>query len=259
MSRAVCLAAMIPARRAVCSGSPLATLPVRINESAAVLIVISPCASASRLVTGFAPTSTMRALPRSSTCDSRGDRARRLATLLISLRQVERETLERHGQIHALQLDVFRYLQGAGREVQNGFDTGCDDLIHDGLRMRRRHGDDGDVEPLTPHDPLELLDVVDRYPAPRLVANLLVGRIEERGDLEPFLTKPGVISERETEIAGAHDGHAQLSIEAENLPQVPAQFLDVIADAAHAELAEVREILANLGGVEMELLGERLG
>ena len=36
------------------------------------------------------------------------------------------------------------------------------------------------------------------------------------------------------------------------------QVADVVADAAHAELAEVGEVLANLGGVEMELLGQRL-
>src|SRR5262245_54616081 len=107
MSEAVCLAAMMPASRAVCSGSPLATLPDRINASAAALIVISPCARASRLVTGFAPTSTMRALPLSSRCDSLA----RLAILLISLREIEREALERHGEIDALQLDVLRNLQ----------------------------------------------------------------------------------------------------------------------------------------------------
>src|SRR6188472_2395515 len=105
MSDAVCLAAMMPASRAVCSGSPLATLPVRINDSAAALIVISPCASASRLVVGFAPTSTMRALPRSSRCDSLA--RLRLATLLIPLRQVERQAFERHGEIDALQLHFF--------------------------------------------------------------------------------------------------------------------------------------------------------
>ena len=48
------------------------------------------------------------------------------------------------------------------------------------------------------------------------------------------------------------------AIEAEDLAQVPAQILDVVADAADAELAEVREVLADLRRVEMELLGERL-
>ena len=36
------------------------------------------------------------------------------------------------------------------------------------------------------------------------------------------------------------------------------QVLDVIADAAHAELAEVGEVLADLRRVEVELLGQRL-
>src|SRR6185503_1981846 len=132
MSDAVCLAAMIPARRAVCSGSPLATLPLRISERAAALIVISPCANASRLVTGLAPTSTMRALPLSSRCDNRAaEPARlRLATLLISLSQIERQALERHGEIHTLQLDALRDLQRARREIQDGLDAGADDLIH---------------------------------------------------------------------------------------------------------------------------------
>ena len=37
-----------------------------------------------------------------------------------------------------------------------------------------------------------------------------------------------------------------------------AQVLDVVADAAHAELAEIGEVLANLRGVQMKLLGQRL-
>ena len=36
------------------------------------------------------------------------------------------------------------------------------------------------------------------------------------------------------------------------------QILDVVADAAHAELAEIGEILADLRGVQVELLGQRL-
>ena len=95
-------------------------------------------------------------------------------------------------------------------------------------------------------------------PLARLVADLLVGRVEERGDLEAFLTESGIVGERQAEVAGAHDRHAQPPVEAQDLAQVPAQLLDVVADAAHAELAEVREVLANLRGVQMELLGERL-
>src|SRR5215203_367550 len=125
--------------------------------------------------------------------------------------------------------------------------------------MWRGHGDDGNVQPIAAHHLLQLLDVVNRNSTSRFVADLLVGGVEERGDLETFLTKPRVIGQREAEIACAHDGHPQMAIEAENLPEVAAQFLDVVTDAPDTELAEVRQILANLRGVEMKLLGQGLG
>ena len=77
-------------------------------------------------------------------------------------------------------------------------------------------------------------------------------------DLEAFLTEPGIVGEREAEVAGAHDRHAQLAVEAEDLAEMPLQIADVVADAADAELAEVRQVLADLRGVQVELLGERL-
>ena len=101
-------------------------------------------------------------------------------------------------------------------------------------------------------------DVVDRHAAARLLADLLLQRVEQRRDLEPFLAEARIVGEREPEVAGAHDGDAQLAIEAENLAQVALQIADVVADAADAELAEVGEVLADLRGVEVKLLGERL-
>src|SRR4030095_10516503 len=124
--------------------------------------------------------------------------------------------------------------------------------------MRRGYRYDGDIETLAAHDLLQLLDVEDGDAATRFVADLLVGRIEECGNLESFLTESRVVGQGQTEIAGAHDRDAQMSIEPEDLPQVPAEVFDVVAHAAHAKLAEVREILPNLSGVEVELLGERL-
>src|SRR5262245_2393414 len=112
--------------------------------------------------------------------------------------------------------------------------------------MRRRHGNDRDIEPVATDHFLQLFDIEDRHAAARLMADLFVGRVEERGDLESFLTESRVIGERETEVAGAHDRHTQVSIEPEDLTQMAAQLFDVVADTADAEFAEVREILANL-------------
>src|SRR5688500_841268 len=164
----VCLAAMMPARRAVCSGSPLAIPPRRISRSAAALITISPLASASRLVTGLAPTSTIRALPFASRCESLRAEALAeagLAAIAFSLGKVEREALERDRQIHALQLHIVGDFQRPGREIEDGLDPGEDDLIDDRLRVWGGHGDDGDVEPILLHDAFELPDVVNRHAA----------------------------------------------------------------------------------------------
>src|SRR6267142_1288896 len=113
----VCFAARIPARRAACSGSPLATSPRRISVSASALIVIDPRATASRAVTGLAPTSTILTRPCSSTCDSFTFPLLSFSTFplllanVFSLGEVERQALERHGEVHALQLHVVGHMQ----------------------------------------------------------------------------------------------------------------------------------------------------
>src|SRR5690242_2541275 len=103
---------MMPASRAVSSGSPFFIWPARICRRASSAIRMWPRATASRAVTGLAPTSTMRMRPAASTCE------RRLA-IRLSLDQEERETFERDGEIHALQLYAARHLERAGGKVQH--------------------------------------------------------------------------------------------------------------------------------------------
>src|SRR5476651_33860 len=106
----------MPASRAVCSGSPFLTAPVRMSRSASRDIVIIPRATASRLVTGLSPTSTIFTRPRASTCESfpafpAAPARPALLVFRIALREEKREAFERHGEIDALQLDVRRQLQ----------------------------------------------------------------------------------------------------------------------------------------------------
>ena len=105
---------------------------------------------------------------------------------------------------------------------------------------------------------LQILDVENRHAAARFVSDLLVRGVEQRRDLKPLLPEARIVRQRQPEVARAHDHHAQMAIEAEDLPEVPAQFLDVVADTADAEFAKIGEVLPDLRGVEMELLGERL-
>src|SRR5687768_11101303 len=126
MSAAVCLAAMIPARRAAWSGSPFFTAPRRIWRSASRDMVIRPRAIASRSVAGLSPTSTIFTRPRESTCVRRRDLA---TAFVLASREIERQALQRDGEVHAFQLHVRRHLQRAGREVENRLDARGDDLI----------------------------------------------------------------------------------------------------------------------------------
>src|SRR4051794_35789156 len=124
---------MMPATTAVCSGSPFSTLPARINRSASRLISISPAATASRLVTALSPTSTIRTSPRGPTCVRPlprfpVPRLLVLAGIVVFLREVEREALQRYREVHALQLDVGRHFQRTRGEVENRLDAGRDHL-----------------------------------------------------------------------------------------------------------------------------------
>src|SRR5262245_6137924 len=258
----------MPASRAACSGSPFFTAPRRINRNASRDIVMVPRAMASRAVTGLSPTSTILTRPRRSICErlfpappglpASPARPALLAATGFSLRQEEREAFEGNRQVDAFQLHVVREMQRAGREVQDRLDARGDDEVEDLLRRRLRHGDDGDADAFATRDLLQIVDVVDRDAAARLLPHLLAQVVEERRDLEPLLAETGIVGEREAQVAGTHDRDAQLAIESENLPQVPFQVADVIADTADTELTEVREVLSNLRGVQMELLGERL-
>src|SRR5688572_30429980 len=143
MSSAVRLAAMMPASLAVCSGSPFLIAPARICRIASRDMVMRPPATASRAVVSLLLTSTIRTVPVASTCErlrdwrlgtrdsdavwrrsasgfDRGPSPEpRAPTLLlpigISLREKERQALERHGEVHALYLHVCRHLQRARR------------------------------------------------------------------------------------------------------------------------------------------------
>src|SRR4051812_25569830 len=187
---------MMPARTAAWSGSPFLTFPDRISRTASALIVISPVATASRLVTALSPTSTIRTSPRGPTCVS--VEARPLPDIVITLRKVEREAFERHGQVHALEFHVGRHLQRSRRKVENGLDAGGDDLLHHRLRIRRGHRDDADVEAVASRDLLQFFDVVNGDAAARPLADLLVGSVEQCGDLEPFLPEPGIVGKCQT-------------------------------------------------------------
>jgi hypothetical protein len=65
--------------------------------------------------------------------------------------------------------------------------------------------------------------------------------------------------DRLPEVAGAEQGDVVLAGGMEDLADLIDQRVDPIAHAALAELAEPREVAANLGRVDVGVLGELLG
>ena len=173
--------------------------------------------------------------------------------LFVSLGEIKRQTLQRYGEIDAFELHFDRHLQGARREVQNGLDPCVNDLVDDRLRVVRGYGDDRNVESLATREPFQVAYVVNGYTATRFMSDFLVRDIEQRSNLEPLLAEAGVVGEREPEVSGTHDAHSQASVESQNLTQMTAEFLDVIADAPNSELAEICQVLANLRRIQVEL------
>src|SRR5687768_6180348 len=86
------------------------------------------------------------------------------------------------------------------------------------------------------------------------MTDLVPRLIEHRDNLKSFVAEPWIIRQRQPEVPGTKDRDADTTIDPEDLPKVPPQLLDVVADAADPELAEVGEVLADLCGVEVKLL-----
>src|SRR3954471_13310300 len=189
MSAAVCFAAMIPASRAVSIALPFASAAVRICRSASGDMRTRPAATASRAVAGLSLTSTIRTRPSASTCVSAVGVVRtfRLAMAfeslprlirILALREEEREALERHRQVHVLQLHPARHLDGAGREVEDRLDPGGANRVDDGLGGGRGDGNHGNADGFALHDLPKVARVVDEHAAARSTAHLLFQRVE---------------------------------------------------------------------------------
>src|SRR5690349_7671468 len=114
----VLLAAMMPASRAVWSGSPFATARLAIARRAAAFMRISASAIASRAVSALAETSTIFTRPCASTCVKQraasGWRGRLFGLgfdICLSASEEERQAFHRHGQVDVLEFDPGRHLQ----------------------------------------------------------------------------------------------------------------------------------------------------
>jgi hypothetical protein len=60
------------------------------------------------------------------------------------------------------------------------------------------------------------------------------------------------------QVASPYQGDVQLSIHFQYFPELLSQVFDLIASALFTKFAKVREVLADLGGTDTQLIGQFL-
>ena len=140
-------------------------------------------------------------------------------------------------------------------EVEDSNHPVFDEVIDDFLGDGGRHGDDGHA------DVVFLDEITDAIHAVHgdlggLVAGTDGIEIEGGEDLEAFLFEAAILEEGGAEIADADEDHGLESAGAEEIADHLGELIDIVTEAAGAELAEVGEVLAELGGFDAGGAGE---
>ena len=73
---------------------------------------------------------------------------------------------------------------------------------------------------------------------------------------KPRRAEPAVLEQGPAEVAQADQGQRPVAVDPQDVPQGGDQLLDPVADAGIAELAEEREVLADLGILDRQRLAE---
>ena len=161
---AVRFAAMMPASRAVCSGSPFLTAAAESREAPPRSSGRAPRPRASRSVSGFAPTRRPSGRgPRASTCDSAG--ARGLARPGHRARLAPGRTTGFRATPSGRRSSASRRAapcSAPGEKFRIARTPHCTAMFDHGLRRVGRHGDDRDVDLAGFAPAAELRQVVDR-------------------------------------------------------------------------------------------------
>jgi len=121
-----------------------------------------------------------------------------------------------------------------------------------------RDRDDGHLDATGRYRLGDTVTMLDDYRAQRLTDFVGVG-VEHCRDVDPLRAEPLVAHNCLAQLTRANQRHCPRSIEAEDLVDLLEQSLDVVADALLAELAEVRQVFADLGGCHIDAITELLG
>ena len=78
-------------------------------------------------------------------------------------------------------------------------------------------------------------------------------------DAKILLVESHVIGQGHPQIARTHNADPMLPVQTKDLTEMGPQLGHVVADAPHPEFAEIGQVLADLGRVQLKLFGQSLG
>src|SRR3954469_13072561 len=184
--------------------------------------------------------------------------AARSASIVMS-GEIEVERVEQvHGGARGMDRHLGGNLQQRVRVVEDDLHAGVDELVGQRLRRGRRHREHADDDVLLLDDLAQVVDRPDRLGAHRL-ADLRGVVVEDRDDAEPGVGEDVARGDRLAEVAGAEQRDVVLAGGAQDLADLRDERVDVVADAALAELAEAGQVAADLRRVDVRVVAELLG
>src|SRR5688500_4754970 len=182
----------------------------------------------------------------------------RAAARSINSREVEVERVEEvDGRARRVDRDLRRHLQERLRVVEDDLDPGPDEPVGEllgGGGGDREHADD-DV--LLLHDRLHVVGVAD-LDAVDVLPHLAAIGVEDRNHAEAVVGEDVGRGDRTAEVAGTEQRDVVLPAGAQDLADLRDERVDVVTDAALAELAEPRQVAPDLGRVHVRVLGQLL-
>lgn len=168
------------------------------------------------------------------------------------------EAFELDGEVDVVNDDLFGDLEDGGREVEDGLNALGDEAVGDLLGDGPGDGEDGDFDVFFAN---EGSDFVHSEDLDSEVAGAFAGWLGVKGgdDFEAFASEAAVSEEGAAEVTGADEDDGLEACGAEDVGEFFGEGGDGIAEAAGSEVADVGEVLAELGGFDAGGAGERDG
>lgn len=156
------------------------------------------------------------------------------------------EVFELNGKIHAVDDHGFRNRQHGRGKVEDARDAFIDQLVGDGLSGNGRDREDGHTHTSIVDHASQMFHSV-QWNGQRLVPGASDVGIKSSHDFKTFLFESPIAEEGRPEIAHPDEDDRLQAVGAEQIGNHLRQLVHVVAETPGAELAEIGQVLAELG------------